>query len=59
MNEQDAVNVALAEAVRRIEGLHGNDVYRRAWKRAATVVKDLMVDVNTSITDKDDQISST
>jgi len=59
MSEHEAVNVALSEAVKRIEALHGNELYRRAWKQAARVVKDQIVEFNTSITDKPEQISST
>lgn len=50
--------MALAEAVKRIEALQGNELYRRAWKQAARVVKDMMVEFNTSITDKREQIGS-
>jgi hypothetical protein len=55
---KEAVNFALAEAVRRIERLEGNDLYRRAWARAALLIKNMMVEFNTPIIATPEQISS-
>lgn len=59
MSEQEVFNEAISQAIKRIETLDGNEIYRRAWKRAALALKDMLVEFNTSITDKAEQISST
>jgi hypothetical protein len=57
MTEREIRNVALADAIARIERLHGNSLYQMAWKRAAKELKNMMVEFNVSIADKTPQIS--
>jgi hypothetical protein len=57
VNERDIRNAALADAIKRIESMHGNELYERAWKKAAQEIKDMMVEFNASITDSGPQIS--
>lgn len=54
MSEQD--NGALAEAIKRIEKLEGNDVYLKAWRKAARVLKDMLV--NRSAPDNGEKMGS-
>lgn len=56
MSEHDACNRMLAEAITRIEGLAGNTKYQAAWKVAARVLKDMLVERNTLVPDKSEQI---
>ena len=37
--EQEVRTQTLNEAIRRIEGLHGNEKYHQAWKRAADALR--------------------
>lgn len=37
----DAAHSALREAVKRIKGLSGNDMYERAWQRAIERLQEL------------------
>lgn len=52
MSDRD--NSALAEAIKRIERLEGNDVYLKAWRKAARVLKDMLV--NRSAPDSGEKI---
>lgn len=45
-SERDVANRTLADAIRRIEGLQGNDMYRKAWDKAVRVLQDMMIEVN-------------
>lgn len=58
MSEQDIRNCALADAIKRIERLEGNELYRKAWKKAAIALKDMLVEFNASITDKREKMGS-
>jgi hypothetical protein len=58
MTECEIRNQALADAVKKIEGMHGNPIYERAWRKAAGEIKGMIVDFNASITDTRPQISN-
>lgn len=56
MSERDIANRTLADAIRRIEALHGNDTYMKAWGRAVRALREMMVEVNQSIIADAEQI---
>lgn len=37
-----ATRLALGDVLREIDSLHGNEIYRRAWKKAALRVKAML-----------------
>jgi hypothetical protein len=43
LERADARRVALEDAARHIEALQGNELYQKAWKAAASCVRQLMV----------------
>lgn len=49
MSDQDVANRTLADAIRRIERLEGNELYRKAWSKAVRALKEMMVEFNQSI----------
>ena len=46
LERADATQRALAGVLAEIDRLSGNDVYRRAWKKVAIRVQDMMRDTN-------------
>lgn len=42
LERNDAANCALAEVLKEIDSMHGNEIYRRAWKKVALRVKGML-----------------
>lgn len=56
--EQEVRNQTLNEAIQRIEGLHGNEKYEQAWRRAIAALRKMIVQGTEKVPDKAKQISS-
>lgn len=57
--EREVRDMALRDAIFRIESLSGNEKYQQAWKRAADVIRGMIVKGTEKVPDKPEQISST